>query len=229
LIVVDSLTAVLSQRLLDIGVDEADFGSNAKERGRFYPKYLPRCREQGISNMFISQVRTRQGAGMFEDPKRPAITDVDIHWMDIVAKVTKSESKAKIKEVVVKTCMGDTKEQTRYALKISTSGQERKNRFAKLPDIELLVESGKRVVNVFTLREMLKGLGYVTVAGAYLKIDSTFLDNSENTSDLKDKSLREKQVNVFVRQNVRAIKEFLKSNDQYKLVLGMEDEEDDGM
>ena len=94
LIIVDSLSQVQSQALMEKGVDDGDFGSNAKERSRFYPKYFARCKACGVTNMYIAQMRVNVNAvGMFDPKEKPAVSTSDLFNYDIIIKASKTDKK----------------------------------------------------------------------------------------------------------------------------------------
>ena len=223
LIIVDSLSQVQSQALMEKGVDDGDFGSNAKERSRFYPKYFARCKACGVTNMYIAQMRVNVNAvGMFDPKEKPAVSTSDLFNYDIIIKASKSENNQNkdIAKISVQTAFGKTELQNRCIVTLKSSrGKDVKNRYCTLPDMPLMVEYGKRVVNSYTLREMLIGLGFVIDKGSgYYSITADLAEGLGLDMDL-DKSYRKKDINVMVSQNIDKILLYLKSKDKYKLLV----------
>ena len=230
-VIVDSLTVVQSQALIEKAVDDGDFGSNAKERIRFYPKYFSRCKAAGVTNLYITQIRVAQGAVAFAEQTKAAISSSDMFYFDIVMKGTKSEKAQKDAEkVTVNTAFGKMEMQSRCVVTIkSDKGSWVKNRYGHFPEVSILLEFGKRVVTSYTVREMLINLGYVTDKGSgYYLIGQVINDilggNYETT-----KNVRKKEVNIMVSQNLETIVQFLKSENRFRILDTQEDIYDDGL
>jgi len=233
LVIVDSITNIISETMLDKDIGAGDFGSNAKDRAQFYPKYLASCKSKGITSIFLSHIRVKQNATAYEDPKRPAITDTDMHNMDIIAKLSKIEDSkiSDIRKIKVNTIFGQETLQDRYILKISTCfAKPTKNRYGRVCDCLLLIEPGKRVINTYTMRCLLEGWGYVKQNGAYYTISEELCNKFDLPENMR-KNIRRKDINVFTRENLKELKEYLKLNDQYRINISEErdEDEDDGM
>ena len=232
MIIVDSLTQVQSQALMEKDVDDGDFGSNAKERQRFYPKYFSRCKSAGITNLYIAQMRVNMNAtGMFDPKEKPAVSTSDLFNFDIIIKASKSEnaSNKDIAKIQVKSAFGTVELQNRCIVTLKSSrGKDVKNRFCTLPEMPLLVEYGKRVVNSYTVREMLKNFNFVGEKGSgYYTITADLADGIGLEMDIS-KSYRLRDINIMVSQNLDKIVQFLKARDLFKL-LPIQPEYDDGL
>lgn len=230
-IIIDSITGVLSDTLNTADVSKADFGSNAKERGRFYPKYLPECLEKGVTTLFISQVRQKQNASSYEDPIKAAVSDMDKHFMDVICKFSKKTGAQDkdMKKRVIKTAFGETEMQDRFKVTLSTSGPQEKNRLGRYPSVDMLVEYGKRVINAYTIREMLNGLGYIKIEGSKCKFSEELLIDVQGKHGLEaSKDYKLKDANIFCKTFLPEIKDFLKLKGKYALAVAEEVEEDDG-
>lgn len=232
MIIIDSLTGVTSKTLLEASVDKADFGSNAKERERFYRKYVPKLKQKKIINIFICQVRRNQGASNnpYASQTRAATSELDQHWMDFIIKFAKKESASNtgITKVKVVTAEGVQEVTKRYLLGMTTKGDGCKNRYGDMPQITMLVERGKRIINTFTMRKLLETLKYVSKEKKTWKFHSD-LCTLIGHEDYIDKELTEYECNTAIRENILVIKKFLKDQDLYKAVISEETIEDDGM
>ena len=232
MIVIDSLTGVTSKTLLEASVDKADFGSNAKERERFYRKYVPKLKEKNIINIFICQVRRNQGAANnpYASQTRAATSELDQHWMDFIIKFGKKESASNtgITKVKIVTAEGVQEVTKRYLLGMTTKGDGCKNRFGDMPQLTMLVERGKRIINTFSIRKLLETVKYVSKEGKKWKMH-TDLCNLIKHEDYIDKELTEFECNTAIRENILTIKQFLKDQGLYKAIISEETIDDDGM
>ena len=236
MIVIDTLTGVTSKTLLEASVDKADFGSNAKERERFYRKYVPKLKQKRIINIFICQVRRNQGASNnpYASQTRPATSELDQHWMDFIIKFAKKESASNegINKIKVVTAEGVQEVTRRFQLGMATKGDGCKNRYGDMPNMTMLVERGRRVINTFSIRKLLETLKYIKKEVASKKLWSmnddlcTLIGKEEFKGN---KEIKEFDINTAIRENILTIKQFLKDNGQYKAILSEELIEDDGM
>ena len=220
---------VQSQTLIDKAVDEGDFGSNAKERSRFYPKYFTRCKTYGITNLYITQVRVNVNGTAFSEATKAAISPSDKFFFDIVIKGSKSEKAQKDAEKVsVKTAFGDMEMQDRCIVTISSGkGEWVKNRYGHFPEISLLLQYGKRVISAYTLRDMLCNLGYIKEKSGYYNV-SQQLNDAMGWDFEPDKSVRKKAINSAVSSSVDEVVKFLKAENKFMIRDVNEDIYDDG-
>lgn len=213
-IIIDSVNNVLSDSNLEKSGADGDYGTRAKERSNFYSKYLPVCSERGITSIFISQARKKQDAGLYEDPNKAAVTQVDLHNVEVIIKCTKKTLTSADGQVLKKSVFGEVKEQKRYVLKLDSTAANCKNRFYQGLPAEILVVKGSGVDNSYSLRKLLEFNKYLTGTGGWF----TF---SSEISDLigvpADKKLRVAEVNDYLRNNMGPLVEFLKEAGQYKL------------
>lgn len=232
IIVVDSLTNLISSTLLEADVDKADYGSNARERLRFYQKWMRRTRNKGITVLYTSQMRQKQNASAYEDPLRAAVTKADEHNMDIIAKLSKSTDSKKVvlKKVKQHTIDGVIEKQTRYILKMATTKVAgAKNRVWDAVDVEMLVKPGCKILNAFTVFNMLVENGF------YKKLNATTFQVAEEFKvafadiDLSNTTIDKKELMTLTSLNIGRIVEYLRNNGMYTAVIGELEELDDGI
>lgn len=162
LIIIDSINNVLSDQNIKNSAADGDYGTKARERSGFYGKYLPLCKEQGISSFFISQVRQKQGATQFEDPNKAAVSNVDLHNVDIILKCSSSLNATDATRIEEKTIFGTDKVDSKRIFKMDSKATDCKNRYIRGNAVELLFEKGKCVHNYYTVRKLLEGNGLLT-------------------------------------------------------------------
>ena len=228
-IVVDSLNMVQSQALMEKAVDDGDFGSNAKERSRFYPKYFTKCKAHGITNLYITQVRVNVNGTAFSEATKAAISPSDKFFFDIVLKGSKSERAQKDAEkVTVNTAFGALEMQDRCTVTISTGkGEWVKNRYGHYPDITLLLQYGKRVISAYSLREMLINWGYIKEKAGYFTVSAQLNDAMGWEFD-PEKSVRKKAINSAISGDVDKVVLFLKAENKFMIRDTSVDIYDDG-
>ncbi len=223
-IVIDSISSVISATLLDNNCEKNNFGLNAKSRSVFLQQYVPQLEAKGITLVSICQVRDNQGAGLFDEKDRYAVTKADVHYASIISKLSKRVSDKEIKKVKVQTCFGEETITEKYILTLSTKGKTCKNRFFRLPDVSTLVHYGKNIHNWHILRRMLEGIGYIYKP---TKKSNIYLLSDELPVKSAKEKLTLRELNVFVHENRGELISFLKERDQYKLVLSSQEVEDD--
>jgi len=234
IIVVDSLTNLVSTTLKEVAVDKPDFGSNARERTRFYGKWMARTREKNVTVIYTSQMRQKQNASAYEDPYRAAVTKADEHQMDVIMKLSKSvdSKRTVLKKVKQKTIDGIVEKQTRYVLKLITAkAQATKNRLWDAVDVECLVKPGCKILNAFTVFNLLEQNGLFRrinsinysatpeLAAAFPDIDFGDLEKGQPKRDL----------NIITSRNMGRFIEYLKNNGLYSATVGIVEDLDDGL
>ena len=234
IIIVDSLNMVQSQALMNKAVDDGDYGSNAKERNRFYQKYFARCKGAGLTNMYITQIRQKMDAMAFGEKTKAAIAESDKFYFDIVMKGSKSEGAAKdMEKVTINTVFGKQEIQNRCKVTLKTDkGEWVKNRYGHYPNVDLLLEFSKRVISTYTVREMLVDLGLISAGTngryTYSKLLQETLAPDGIEVDVT-KNFLKKDINIFVTQNYKTLLNMLKANDLFKLIDTSIDIYDDGL
>lgn len=239
LVFIDSITNLLSDTQLTRAVNEADYGDNARIRKKLYGKWLQIIKEFKITQFWSVQMATKQNVQMFEDPKKPAVSEFDKHEMDIICKLTvdKDTKKLDIAKTKVYTIEGEKEILKKYLVKIDPGqAPHTKNRHGQNIPINVMLYPGKGVINAYLLRKMLETYGIVQ------KVDNiNFSMSPEFAQYLGPEALQSAGINdisKFKRKpnlnrlcslyNARVI-QFFKEQDLYKMVAKEEDEEDDGL
>lgn len=216
LIIIDSVNNVLSDQNMKNSVADGDYGTKARERSSFYSKFLPLCKEHGISSFFISQVRKKQNAGQFEDPNRAAVSDVDLHNVDIILKCSASSSGVDASRIEEETVFGKDKVASKCIFKMDSKATDCKNRYFKGNSVELLFEKGKCVWNYYAVKKLLAGnkLLKSPSSGWY-----TFDADVCSSFGIPENKLRNAEVNKIVQEHVGDFVELLKKMGKYKVGL----------
>ena len=237
LIFIDSITNLIAGSQLENRVDKADFGDNAKARKKFYLKYLARLRDFGATVFWSTQMSVNQtGANMpFAEKEKPAISRFDEHNMDIITKVVKStdSKRNELKKVKIKTLDGVKEIQTRY-ITVLYPGQANhtKNRFGQTVPVELLVVPGKKILNGYTIRNVLE------LQGCIKKIETGVYSMSEDLASVLGpdiigeyplNNIPERNINSICTEYTAQLVGYLKENEMYSPVAkGVEIVKDDG-
>lgn len=216
LIVIDSVNNVLSDQNVKNSVADGDFGTKSRERSAFYSKFLPLCKEKGISSFFISQVRQKQAASMYEDPNKAAVSNVDLHNVDIIIKCTALSDTKYASKIEEETIFGTDKVSSKCIFRMDSKATDCKNRFIRGNAVDLLFEKGKCVWNYFVIEKML-------IANKLLKIPSSgwyaFDKEISETFGLPDSKMRLDEIHDFVQSHVGDFVELLKKMGKYKVKI----------
>lgn len=230
-IIIDSLTMIKSDQ--EVSSEKGDFGNATRARNKFYKIFLSELKRKGITLISISQVRVKQGATAYEDPKKSAITDGDLHYADIILKLAKTTggNNAETKKKDIKVTTSDKTEKLSPNFFVSYKPYGDKNRYGHFPAVTTLVKYSVGCDNWYIMREILSHYKYLVNKGTatYPK----FVMSDELTGYVgvefpveSDKKTMKK----YLRENMGAIKDFLRSKDEYRLVpddiLASEDDED---
>jgi RecA/RadA recombinase len=229
LIIIDSITSVSTETKLGRGVEEADYGIIAKAASEFFKKFIGQCTDK-LSTLMINQIRSNQGGGIYDPKYKNASGEAGKHYSSIIATLKKKVSKADpdLKPVKRATSNGIIETQEKFIVQLITSdeGLGCKNRFGRLPNMDALVEYGKGVVNAFTIRNILKGQGFITLSGSYYTF-SPDVPPLEGMTNM-DKKIQRTELNRVINKNRSTLINFLKERDLYKLDLGKIDGDVDG-
>ena len=213
LIVIDSVNNVLSDQNMKNSVADGDFGTKSRERSSFYSKFLPLCKEKGVSSFFISQVRQKQNAGMYEDPNKAAVSNVDLHNVDIILKCTASTNTTDASKIEEETIFGKDKVASKCIFKMDSKATDCKNRYIKGNAVELLFEKGKCVWNYYTVKKLLLGNKLLKANGGWYTFDPEIC----STFSISENKLRNSEVNQIVQDHVGDFVSLLKKMGKYKV------------
>lgn len=215
LIIIDSVNNVLSDQNVKNSVADGDYGTKNKERASFYSKYLPLCKERNISSFFISQVRQRQNAGMFEDPNRAAVSSPDLHNVDIILKCSSYNNSTDASKIEEETAFGLDKSASKLIFKMDSKATDCKNRYFKGNAVELLFEKGKKVWNYYTVRKLLEGQKLVKSSAGWYWFDPELC----SSFNLPDSKMRLGTINNIVQEHVADFVNLLKKMGKYKVCI----------
>lgn len=215
LIVIDSINSVLSDQNQSNSVADGDYGSRSKERNNFYIKYLGMCKERGISSFFISQVRKRQNAGMFDDPNRAAVSESDLHYVDIIFKCSSSTNSTDASKVEEETIFGKDKVALKSIFKMDSKATDCKNRFFTGNAVEILFEKGKCVWNYYVIGKLLEGNKLAKNAAGWWTFDPELC----SALGLPENKMRKSEFNKIVQDNIGSLVEIIKKMGKYKIKL----------
>lgn len=226
LIIIDSLSSIMSETMADEkkAVNAGDFGSSAKDRYVLYNKYFLDLKSKGVTILLIAQQRTKQGATMFEDPKKAATADGDDHIVDTILKLSRTQGgqNADTKKVDVMSTASNASQKMSKQFFINIQAPV-KNRYGAYPAVPVLVKIGTGIINRFTIKNMLlsKGISLMKEGGS--KVNRTYTVDEELLAYIGDNSFVQGSdrltTNNWITAHVEPIKEFLKSKDLYKVVL----------
>ena len=228
LIVIDSVNNVLSEQNTTHSIADGDYGTRARERYNFYGKFLPLCKEKGVSSFFIAQVRRNQAAKTQYDPaEKAAVGDGDLHNVDIIIKCTATSDKKDASKIEEKTIFGVDKVSSKCIFKMDSKATNCKNRYIRGNTVELLFEKGKCVWNYYTVKKLLTGNGLIKEHGSWY----TFNDDICKDFRISSNKLRNAEVNRIVQEHCGDFVALLKKLGKYRVGLEeteilVEDEED---
>jgi RecA/RadA recombinase len=213
LIIIDSINNVLSDQNMKNSIADGDYGTKARERSSFYSKFLPLCKEHGISSFFISQVRKRQNAGPYEDQNRAAVSDVDLHNVDIILKCSSFSDKTDASKIEEETAFGKDKVASKCIFKMDSKAADCKNRYFKGNAVELLFEKGKCVWNYYTIKKLLTGNKLIKGTGGWYTFDPDICASF----NIPENKLRNTEINNIVQEHAGDFVELLKKMGKYKV------------
>ena len=215
LIVIDSINNVLSDQNTKSSIADGDFGTRAKERYNFYSKYLPLCKEKGITSFFISQVRRKQNTlNQHEDPNKAAVSEGDMHNVDIIIKCSASNTDADASRIEEETVFGKDRVASKCVFKMDSKATDCKNRYIKGNAVSLLFEKGKCVWNYYTVKKLLEGHKLIKGSGWY-----SFDADLCKACGLPDVKLRREDLNEVIQEHIGELVNFLKEIGKYKVSI----------
>lgn len=227
LVIIDSLNSIQSEAQADKSkaVNSGDFGSSAKDRYVLYNKYVLDLKKKGVTFLFISQQRTKQGASMFEDQKKSATADGDDHIVDCILKLSRSQggNNADVKKVEVLSAA--TGEKAKIAPRfLCTIQAPSKNRFcADLSPVPVLVKVGKGIQNWYTIKKMLETYKLLKNQGSANAPRYVLNEKVVNyVGEPFEQECNKEVCQKWIANHVVGIKEFFKSVDLYHLTVDPE-------
>lgn len=216
LIVIDSVNNVQSDQNMKSSVADGDFGTRNRERSNFYSKFLPLCKERGISSFFISQIRKKQAVmSQYEDPNRAAVSDVDLHNVDIIMKCTASTNTTDASKIIEKTVFGEDKVASKCIFKMDSKATDCKNRYIRGNAVELLFEKGKKVHNYYTIGKLLEGNKFIKHSGGWWTINPELCEAFK----LPSGNIRKEELNKILEEHTGDFVGFLKKIGKYKVSI----------
>lgn len=164
-IIIDSVTKLSAESQLTHEVDKGDFGDNARARKKLYGKWLSAIQELDITQFWVSQMATKQNVtNLYEDPKKPAVSDFDMHNMDIILRLStnKDTKNVDIKKIEYDTILGKKEDVPKYLLTIDP-GQKNftKNRYGQNLPVEIMLWRGHGVINAYIIRKILEAHKFI--------------------------------------------------------------------
>lgn len=215
LIVIDSINNVLSDQNTKNSAADGDFGTKARERSAFYSKILPLCKEKGISSFFISQARKKQGAPQtqYAEQNRAAVSDVDLHNVDIILKCSANSQSPDAEDLIEKTAFGEEKVNLRRVFKMDPRAADCKNRYITGNTVELLFEKGSRVLNFFAVKKLMEVNKLIRGSGTWFSFDPELC----STFNLPENKIQRKEVNEIVETHIGEFIDLLKKMGKYKV------------
>ena len=222
LLAIDSLNYIICEKEKENSIEKGDFGNNASARTKFLRIRLSALKTLGVSIMLICQVRTNTNAGLFGDPKKIAASDADLHFADVIMKVSAAESASNkgIEKVKIKTLTGVGQEEitSGYIISIKSTGSPRKNRYNKLPEVKGFCEPGFGIDNLYNIKEVLENAGYIKISGSGAKgVVGIAPELIACTDDTIPEELRLFQFNKWVRNNMGQIMDFIVQKVLYRV------------
>ena len=215
LVVIDSVNNILSDQNLKNSVADGDYGTKARERSNFYGKYLPLCKQLGITTFMVSQIRQKQDALSFGEKKKAAVGDPDLHNADIVVKCrANTDSKnLDVEKIERETAYGKSKEVVKYIMELDPTSNSSKNRYDLTHKCEILIEKGVGCHNYYSLRKILAYQGFLKVSGASYTFDKALSE----AFGLPEKSVKRAEANDIIANKAGELVEFLKEAGCYSI------------
>jgi RecA/RadA recombinase len=228
LLIIDSLNYVVCEKEITDSIEKGDFGNNASARTKFLKIRLAALKAAGVTVILICQVRANQNvANMFADPKKIAASDADLHFADVIMKLSPAESASNkgIEKVKLKTYIdeGTAEITSGYIISAKTKGKPCKNRYIQLPVVKGVCEPGYGIDNVFSIKQILDNTGYIRISGTGAKgIVKVSPDLIACTSDTIPEEVTLFQFNKWCRNNTYEIMDFMISRDIYRVTESSE-------
>lgn len=219
-IVIDSINSIGSDQSQKNSVADGDYGTRARERANFYPKMLPKCKEKGITSIFISQLRKKQDVKTpFEDPTKAAVSTADLHYVDAIFKCTSSTNTTDASKAIVNTIYGKQKNTIKWIFKMDSTATDCKNRYFEGNITEILCEKKRGCLNYYSLCKLLEGNKLAKTAGGWWTINKELCESL----NLPNGKLRKAELNKILHEHACELVEFLKKAGMYKVDINSEE------
>lgn len=221
-IFIDSITNLICEKEQNSTLDKGDYGNAVAARNKWYKKYLAALEKEGITIFGISQQRKKQQVmNSYEDPSKAAVADGDLHYADVIIKLSKTsggnDAETKKKEVF-NAATGKT-DKISYQFKVTYSTYGDKNRYGHFPPVTTLMTYGKGCNNWFIMKTLLESFGYLKNAGS---ASSPKWNYSPELVSFVGKETCENLGKVDMKQyivdNLLEIKDFLRSKDEFHII-----------
>lgn len=230
LIIIDTLQGVVSKQELTNTLEGGDFGTAARLRNRFYKYYLPQLKAMGITCIFISQQRQKQGVtNPYEKTTKSTSTFGDKHYADCMLYFTKSsgaDAGTKKKEIKVLTSDATVKLSNYFYTSIQVD--EDKNRYGSRGIVKTLMKYGVGTDNWWIIHNLLQTYKHLRNDGS---VQKPAWNISEDLNAFSDGSFKENssksEMRTWIRHNMTLVKDFLKSRDEYHNMPPIPDDDDD--
>jgi len=242
-VVIDSINKLSAEGQLTNEITKADYGEDAKERKKLEKKWFSIIQSKDITQFWVSQMSVIQGANSnpYAEKNKPAVTNFDLHNMDIILKLTANKTESvDVKKIEYDTIQGKQEDVTKYLVEIDPGKKNfTKNRYGQNIPLKVMLWRGKGIINTYVLRHMLAELKFIK------KIDN---ENFEITQEFADymgqqaleaagittieKVKRKPYLNRLCSNNNSKVIQFFKERDLYRMKkeeVTAPEEEDDGL
>ena len=213
LIIIDSINNILSDSNKNKSVADGDFGTRARERTSFEAKYLPMCKEKGVTTLFIAQVRNNTDAGLYGPKKKAATSDGDKHNVELIIKCAALKSSADAIKVSVTTAFGKEDDLLGYPVKLESKSSDCKNRFFRGLPAEVFVKLGEGCDNGYVLRKLLEFHGYISSSAGWYQFSKELCDGFK----LPSGKFRKDEISRLALEKAGDLVSFLQKMGKYNL------------
>ena len=225
LVIIDSIANVTTDTMIDKSVEAGHFGLTAKAATEFFTKVTPYCSRHGVTTIMINHEKVDPTALAIPGrgtPKKEAGSDAAKYFSSVLLRLSKKTGANNdgINKHSVKTMQG--LEQIADKFKVVLKCPE-KNRFCNIGDVEMLVKSGKRIIDEYTIKNILLHSGLIAKSGNYYILD----DIIKKPNMTKDK-LSIKELNGHISSIKDWLIDYLRLNNLYRWDLDVPEEDVDG-
>ena len=216
-IIIDSITNLICEKEMNAELEKGDFGNAVAARNKWYKKYLAPLEAKGVTIFGISQFRKKHQATMYEDPGKAAIADGDLHFADIILKLSKSTggNDAETKKLDVFNATTGKTEKLSKQFKVTYSVYEDKNRYGKFPSVSSLMTYGLGCNNWYLMKQLLVSYGFLENKGSASSPKWNFSPELTAFVGEAHEDLSKSEMQTYLKTNIPALKDFLRSKDCY--------------